>query len=105
MNEFKTQVDLDLFLEGYDNHDVDTKKVNIRWNLEFDMRSYGVKDMVITVPDQKINVSLTLWGDEEDTYKEITLDVKDVIVERDFVYSSLMPSSLEFSGGKWRLVF
>ncbi len=104
-NEFKTKVDLDLSLDRGDNFDIETKNMNLRWNLELEMRQYGVKSFIITVPDQQITVSLNVWGDDEDTQEELTLDIKDVIVERNDVGDSLIPHALEYYKGKWKLVF
>lgn len=106
MTEFKTQVDLDISLEDLENHDVETKKVNLYWNLELEMRQYGVKSFIITVPDQKLNISLNMWGEAEDFGKEITLDVEDVLIEHDGeFFSSIIPKTLEYYKGKWKLVF
>ena len=105
MENFKTQVDLDISLDGYDNHDVETKKVTIRWDLELEMRNFGIKSFIVTVPEQKINVSLNIWDDNEDFGKDLVLDVKDVIVERNGNSDQLIPSILEFYQGKWKLVF
>ena len=107
MNEFKTQVDLDLMLNDQGNHDVLTKQVNLRWSLELEMRQYGVKSFIVTVPDQTFTVSLNVWGDDdEDTEKEITLEAKDIqVVMREDGISNMIPSTLECYKGKWRLVF
>ena len=104
-NEFKTKVDLDLSLDRTDNFDIETKHMNLRWNLEFEMRQYGVKSFIITVPDQTVTVFLNVWGDENDTEEELTLDINNVIVERNGESDQLIPSSLEFYKGKWKLVF
>jgi len=106
IENFKTQVDLDISLEGFANHDVETKKVEISWDLDIDMRSWGLKDIGLSVPDQKITVLLMIWGEDTDSETEITLDVKDVEVVRNSTeFYSLAPQSLEFYKGKWKLVF
>ena len=105
MNEFKTQVDLDVMLDLPDNHDIVTKKVNLRWNLELDMRQYGIKSFDISVPDQTLTIDVSIWGEDTDIEKEITLDVKDVLVERNGENDGLVPNTLEFYKGKWKLVF
>lgn len=105
MNNFKTRVDLDIMLDRKDNHDVLTKHVNLRWNAELEMRSYGIKSVIITVPDQTITLDVNVWGDEDDTQEELTLDIKDVLIEHNGSLETLIPSSLEFYKGKWKLVF
>lgn len=103
---FKTKVALDLMLDRTDNYDVETKTVEIVWDLEIDFRSWGLKDIVIGVPSQTINVFLNVWDEVADKEEEISLEIKDVRIERvsdDF--SALAPQMLEFYRGKWTLVF
>lgn len=105
MNEFKTQVDLDLMLDRKDNYDIETTKMNLRWNLELEMRQYGIKSFIITVPDQTVTIDLNVWNDDNDTQEQITLEIKDVVVELSGGSDQLIPSSLEFYKGKWTLNF
>jgi hypothetical protein len=102
-NEFKTQVDLDLQLERTDNYDIETKKINLRWNLELELRQYGVKSVIITVPEQFLRLDINVWGDDTDTYEEMKLTIKDVEIVRDT--DSLIPHTLGYFNKKWRLVF
>ena len=104
-NSFKTQIDLDILLDRTDNHDIETKKMNILWNLEFETRQYGLRSFIITVPDQQITLSVNVWGDDEDTHEDVTLDIKDVVIEEPTTFGSIFPKSLEFYKGKWKLVF
>jgi hypothetical protein len=105
MNNFKTKVDLDLSLDRAGNYDVVTEHVNLRWDLEIEMRQYGIKSFIITVPDQTISVDLNVWGDEEDHQEEIKMEIKDVVVERNGDFDGLVPRSLEYYKGQWKLVF
>lgn len=106
MENFKTSVNIDISLDGYGNHDVETQTVNLTWDLELEMRNYGIKSFIVTVPDQKITVYLNIWGDDEDIEQEIVLDVKDVEIVLDSKeLGSLFPHSLELYKGKWKLVF
>jgi hypothetical protein len=106
MNSFKTRVDLDVNLDRTGDFDVETKTVEISWDLAFDMRSWGVKDIGVHVPDQKITIFLNIWNDETDTEEELVLDVKDVEIERNASeFYSFAPQSLELYKGKWKLVF
>lgn len=105
-NSFKTQVDLDIMLNREDNHDIETKKMNLRWNVEFEMRQYGIKSTIITIPDQQVTLSVNVWGDEDDSYEEVTLDIKDVVIERTGTgFDSLVPQKLEFYKNKWTVTF
>lgn len=106
MNNFKTRVGLSLYLDRNDNYNIETEKVNLRWDLELEMREYGIKSFIITVPDQQISVDIRVWGDDDDTFETLTFDIKDVIIEREEgVLGSLAPHTLEFFKGKWKLVF
>jgi len=107
MNSFKTKVELEISgLSGYDNYDVLTQTVEIKWDLELEMRSWGVKGIGMSVPEQKITVFLNIWGDDEDTEKEIIFDVKNVMVEKQSEdMDSLAPSHLIYNDGDWTLVY
>ena len=105
-NDFKTQIDLDLLIDRNDNYDIETKKFNLRWNVEFEVRQYGIKSVNITVPEQKIELDICVWGDNEDTYETLTLDIKDVVIERNTEgFDNLVPQSLSYFKNKWTLVF
>jgi hypothetical protein len=108
MDSFKTKVELEVYGilgEGV-NYDVLTQTVEIKWDLQLEMRSWGVKDISMSVPEQKITVLLNIWGDNEDTEKEIVLDVKDVLVEKQSEdSSSLAPSHLVYNDGEWTLIY
>lgn len=107
MNNFKTQVALDLYIDRpSQNFEIETKNMNLRWNLDLEMREYGIKSFIITVPDQTLNVTLRIWGEEEDSFEELTLELKDVTIEKnEGELGSLVPHTLEFYKGKWKLVF
>lgn len=105
-NSFKTQVELDILLPRTDNHNIETTKMNLRWNLELEVRQYGIKSTIITIPEQKVELSVCVWGDDDDTYENVTLDIKDVIIERSGTgLDSLIPKKLEYFKNKWTLVF
>ena len=107
MNSFKTKVELDMHglnIEG--NYDVSTQNVEILWNLELEMRNWGVKGFDVAVPEQKITVFINKWGDDQDEEVEMTFDLKDVEIFRESEGSScLYPSSLQYNSGEWTLVF
>ncbi len=90
INNFLTNVDFDIDLSSAqrthlgmtedDNYTVNTVRTDLRWSLELDMRGYGVRDVVVTVPSQVIEISITVWGDE-DIEKTLEIAVQDVGVE------------------------
>lgn len=80
--DFSHDVDLSLFAKG--NVDVEyDKKVSISYKIETDYRSWGIKDVVVSVT-KPITIPFTLveWGDDEDTKteKEITINPEDIKV-------------------------
>ena len=62
---------------------VRTKKVNLKWELEFEMRDYGIKAMYVTVPDQEFDIEYEVIVNQEgDTEtKQAKIKVKNVKVE------------------------
>ena len=114
-NDFKTEVELDVFLSDEqkaalglgddDNYDIDTKKTNIRWNLELEMRNYGIKGFSVLVPAQTVTLFVTIWGDDQDTEKELTLNIEDVEVEVADDGFPTVPHTLSMSEGSWTLHF
>lgn len=106
IESFKTNVALDLILDRTDNYDVLTKTIEIVWDLEIDFRSWGLKDVVIAMPDQKVSVFLNIWDDVVDREEEVILDIRNVQIERTCEeFSGLVPKSLEFYDGQWKLLF
>jgi hypothetical protein len=105
-NSFKTQVKLDILLDRTDNYEIETLTMNLRWNLELECKNYGVRSIIITVPEQQCGLSVRVWGDDDDTYEDVTLDVKDVEIDRGSSdFTGLIPQSLVYFKGKWRLEF
>ncbi|HBI01187.1 MAG TPA: hypothetical protein DDY18_06140 [Flavobacterium sp.] len=105
MHNFKTKVNLELYIENLNNYDLVTKEVEVNWNLEFEMRDSGVKSFIITVPEQKINVDINVWGEQEDEQKTLTFKLDNVKIEKNEGREMIIPSSLEFFKEKWTLVF
>lgn len=112
MNSFKTKVDLDINdlitkMVNHDNFNMVTPQVEISWNLEMIMRSYGVADLSLSAPDQTIKFKVNIWGDKEDTEKEFELDLKDIQVEanseRNVIKTGIWPTSLTMYKGKYIL--
>jgi len=106
LNNFTTKVALDMMLDIEGNYNIDTANVEINWDLGIDSRSWGLKDIGISVPEQTITVFVTKWTDDVDEEVEMSFDLKDVTIERmESEFFSLAPQSLEFYKGKWKLVF
>lgn len=114
--------------------DWDWKEVDIKWNISNSFSRESVFDVHVHCPDQKINIEgeVTYWHEEksnakrfiekdekekDDPYEEfeyrydISIEISDVEIElkRDPKVSDnnivLAPEELEYSNGKWTLVF
>lgn len=104
---FKTEVDISVYEQHAERY-LETKKVQVEWSIDLEMRGWGIKGFGVSVPEQKITVLFTEYNEQldEDVETEVVLGVKDVEVEfeggnRDI----LAPLALEFFKGKWKLVF
>ncbi len=85
-NLFVTQVDLTLgghelaemgLEKSYEDVDsVTTKKIDIKWNCELEYRSWGIKSIIVVVPDQDISFAYDKIIDDEGNTKEIEHTVK-----------------------------
>lgn len=111
MHEFKSAVKLDTLsnlkaLTGYEIDYVNTEHVDIKWTLEFDIRSWGIKDAVVSVPIQTIYIEFETLTPESDSIKKVEFEVKlqNVDVKLNGKLPS-EPSSLEYDGKKWVLEF
>lgn len=57
---------------------------SLKWCAQLEIRSWGIKDVSVWVPDQIIQVSVTLQDfdkEEEDETLDLTLEIKDACVE------------------------
>jgi hypothetical protein len=107
--KFETQVNIDIHGDDFIARAENIQPVTIKWTLELEMRSWGLKGLYAYVPEQKITLLYTVWdesGDNEiDQEKEIIL--KDVQVDLDNVEIThgMAPQTLEFYKGQVALIF
>ena len=106
--EFETEVDVSMMDDNILVGEDFLGKITIKWSVEFEMRSWGIKSIYLTVPEQKI--ILNYERDTEDGFvpesKEILLQnvkVEDPINEENF--GMIAPHTLEFYDGKVTLQF
>ena len=97
MHKFKTKVIVDI-CDSFGIYRGDGE-CEIEWELDFELRSYGVKDLSITVPKQTITTTITIYDDgtDEDIEKEITVNLEDVEVSGYFnnLENTIVPDRLE----------
>lgn len=78
MYEFETEVQVEQYgvrglTLGYN------QKINIKWSLELEMRGWGIKDFVVSAPDQEVTLMKILHEDEDsETEEPITLMLKNI---------------------------
>jgi hypothetical protein len=110
MYEFTTpNIELDLIdrlPEMSESSSCYRQKVTLKWSVEFEMREWGIKSCIITVPEQEITFEIEL--DERDDFetKTVTVLLKEIHTDvSDQICLNLVPRKLEFYRGKWTLSF
>lgn len=108
MYSFTTDgVDLDII--GSSNAEAGGGSCSIKWTLELEIRSYGIKDIMIRVPDQTITTSVWRYDEETDEEypEDITIELKDVKVENDssMTHGETFPKKVEIYQGKATVEF
>ena len=83
--EFNSLTDVDIFgierfvpeLAGGDyNYDIESVDVTIKWRYELELRSWGIKSILVYTQSVGIEGVVNIWGEEEgDTLKEFSLFV------------------------------
>lgn len=104
---FTTEVDMDII--GDHVTEPASGKIDIKWQLDLEMREYGVKSFSITVPDQEITATVTKYNEETDEEYEEDITVKLENVETELNtnghYDSLYPDRLEIHMNRATLEF
>ena len=69
MYDFESQVEVDLYHTQYKGA-WDVQPIKIKWSAELELRSWGIKDISVFVPDQEVTLIFTIanpkTGDEEE---------------------------------------
>ena len=103
MMEFETKVDLCMPHESGVSYRGDA---TVKWSVEFEVRERGIKDIIITIPDQYVHAIKITETEDDDIEEDVALEVKDA--QADIIAAgldSIIPDSLEFYNGKWTLIF
>lgn len=104
MEEFKTNVDLSI--TGCDKVKPGSGTATVTWKLEFDMRNFGVKGILLYAPDQTVKASITRYDEEtdEEIETEEMIELKDIKINgyidnyskvEAFLSSGIFPKELE----------
>lgn len=87
---------------NYDTKYHGFKDIEVKWSLELEMRSWGIKDFIILVPNQKIDTSVYDYDKEQ--FLSFTFEVNECQVMVNS-FKSLVPESLSVLNKKWTLNF
>lgn len=109
--EFTSEdVDVDVYDDtvlGYKH--VHVQPITLKWSVEFEMRSWGVKGIYLHVPDQKVTLLYSRYdeatGDDIDERREVLLQNVQVEEPSNENFGMIMPRSLEFYNGKVTVQF
>jgi 5,10-methylene-tetrahydrofolate dehydrogenase/methenyl tetrahydrofolate cyclohydrolase len=86
-----------------------TREVLLEWSLELEVRKFGIKSFIVTVPEQTFEIEFTKYNErlDEDSRIEETIIVKNVIVDINAtkLQHGISPKSLTFYNDKWTLEF
>lgn len=106
-NQFTSEVDLDVYAEpiGETAHVNHPKKINVRYNIEVDFRSYGIKEINVSfVSADSFSAELVKWGEDDDDVSNFEVDLSSLQnVETEFnvgQYGQVFPTSLEVKLGQ-----
>ena len=86
MENFTTEVTFEnSFNEGTD------RKVRVKWSCEFEMRTWGIKDIILMVPFQTIETTIE---DKEGNEFDKTYTVTQCKIRRDVESTCIHPTAL-----------
>ena len=82
MYDFESQIDVSYYAlpEGVE---FTTQKIIIKWNLDIDIRNWGINDISIGVPDQPIVLIFEKWNEETDSWEEFEKEIELQNIEVD----------------------
>ena len=103
MMEFETKVDVEMPYQQGVSYRGDA---TVKWSVEFEIRERGIKDIVINIPDQKIELIKITETEDEDIEEDVEFEVTNATESiPEGLRSSIIPVSLELYNGKWVLTF
>lgn len=85
--------------------EVNNQKVHITWKLELELRGWGLKYSVISVPEQIIEFYVDI--EDENEAKLLSVNIKDCETDTEAANfdGPVYPRTLQFYKGKWTLIF
>jgi hypothetical protein len=75
-------------------------KINIKYNIEIEARDWGVKSIIITAPEQVLNLDLELQSlkdDEDIVYKSFKINLKNIEIENPTTFGQINPTELSLT--------
>lgn len=109
-SQFSTEVDVniydDLLKDGVNLKSLSSKKAVIKWNASFEAKTWGIKGILIVVPDQTITIQGEDESNESLEVVEISLPIQNIDSSLNTSeYFSISPTSLDYFKGRWTLEF
>lgn len=102
MWKFLDAVEFDVYGADFDVRG----KAQVSWEMDLELRSWGMKSIEVVVPDQKVRVcKITTDAEGDEHESEVEIDLKDVAVEMPSDTSAMSLKSLEFYNGRWTAHF
>lgn len=88
---------------------VSVQPITLKWSIDFEMRSWGVKSIYLTVPDQKVVLQYSHYdeatGEDLEESKEVLLQNVQVEEPSNENFGMILPRTLEFYNGKVTVQF
>jgi len=103
-SSFAMNVPVELILTGAGDYDVNTKEVNLSYDIEIEWRSYGIHGINLTVRTDKVVLNITLYdGDKVVEEKDIEIDLSNLTlswVKGDGFYPVNLVINASYDNGK-----
>ncbi len=96
--KFKSRIDVE--------HDLGSGVAEIEWGVEIEVRSWGVKSLILFAPDQRLVCAYTSQDENGDDVKRtFEGDLQDIQIEAPAGFGMIFPRTLRYWRGKWTLEF
>ena len=86
-------------IEGYD-YESRYGKVDVKYNVEIELRDWGVKSIMLSAPSQILNLELELQSlsdDEDIVYKSFKINLTDIKIENPEIFGQINPQEINLT--------